>query len=49
MATKKMGPVVTDNNNFIIDFIVGELNDANLKESLSPQKIETQLKTIPGV
>ncbi len=37
----KLGPVVTDNGNFIIDADFGPLSD--------PRKIDTELKAIPGV
>jgi len=45
-AVKKMGPVVTDNSNFLIDFQFGKaLKDGNK----TPREIETWLKTIPGI
>ena len=47
MAVKKMGPVVTDNGNFIIDFNIGELKE-EARQGLSPAKIEASLKKIPG-
>lgn len=37
----KLGPVVTDNGNFIVDADFGPLSD--------PRKIDTELKAIPGV
>jgi len=48
MAVKKMGPVVTDNGNFIIDFNIGELNK-DARQDLPPSKIEAALKGIPGI
>lgn len=43
---KKMGPVVTDNSNFLIDFQIGNtFKDGNK----APREIETWLKTIPGI
>ncbi|XP_035707731.1 ribose-5-phosphate isomerase isoform X2 [Folsomia candida] len=44
-AVKKMGPIVTDNSNFLIDFQVGNI----FKDKKSPREIETWLKTIPGI
>ncbi len=46
LALKKMGPIVTDNNNFIIDFQIGEV--LNSQELHTPMSIEAWLKTIPG-
>jgi len=46
LAVKKMGPVVTDNDNFIIDFQIAELFQP---EKLEPSYMEKFLKTIPGV
>lgn len=40
-GTGKLGPVVTDNGNFIVDAEFGPLSD--------PSKIDSDLKTIPGV
>jgi len=37
----KMGPVVTDNGNFILDTDFGAINEA--------EKLNTQIKSIPGV
>ncbi|CAG7835383.1 unnamed protein product [Allacma fusca] len=48
MAIKKMGPVVTDNSNFIIDFNIGDLEE-ELRLKLPPKEIEVQLKSIPGI
>jgi len=45
MASKKMGPVVTDNNNFIIDFNLG----GNLSGVTAPVNVEAALKRIPGI
>ena len=41
MARAKMGPVITDNGNFILDVNFGEIKD--------PAKLEKELNTIPGV
>jgi len=41
-ATKKMGPVVTDNGNFILDLKFP-------KPILTPSQVATDLKLIPGV
>nr|MDO8119090.1 ribose-5-phosphate isomerase RpiA [Candidatus Sigynarchaeota archaeon] len=41
MAVKKMGPVITDNGNFIVDAKFGIINE--------PAKLEATLNNIPGV
>ncbi|MHA1793829.1 MAG: ribose-5-phosphate isomerase RpiA [Promethearchaeota archaeon] len=41
MAEKKMGPVITDNGNFIIDTNFGIIKE--------PEELEKTLNTIPGV
>ena len=41
MANKKLGPVVTDNGNFIIDARFHKIKD--------PEKLECELNAIPGV
>ncbi|HDI52808.1 MAG TPA: ribose-5-phosphate isomerase A, partial [Candidatus Bathyarchaeota archaeon] len=41
MARSKVGPVVTDNGNLIIDADFGPLED--------PEKLDRRLKAIPGV
>jgi ribose 5-phosphate isomerase A len=41
IGTGKVGPVVTDNGNFILDVWVKKISD--------PQKLDTQLKSISGV
>lgn len=41
MAQMKDGPVITDNNNFVVD--------VQFKEILDPQELEIQLNNIPGV
>jgi len=41
MANKKLGPVVTDNGNFIIDARFHKIKD--------PEKLEKELNNIPGV
>ncbi|MHA1697470.1 MAG: ribose-5-phosphate isomerase RpiA, partial [Promethearchaeota archaeon] len=41
LAVKKMGPVITDNGNFIIDANFGVIDD--------PKDLETRLNNIPGV
>ena len=41
MAVAKMGPVVTDNGNFIIDVDFGKISD--------PSKLHSQLKMLTGV
>ncbi|MBD3229532.1 MAG: ribose 5-phosphate isomerase A [Candidatus Lokiarchaeota archaeon] len=43
MAEKKLGPVITDNGNFIIDVKISDLSNKNLKE------VEKNLNSIPGV
>lgn len=45
-AVKKVGPVVTDNGNFLIDFHFG---DAFKNNKWNPKEIERWLKTIPGI
>lgn len=40
-AVKKLGPVITDNGNFIID--------AKISDILKPKQLELELKGIPGV
>jgi ribose 5-phosphate isomerase A len=40
-AKGKVGPVVTDNGNFIVDVAFGPIN--------TPKKLDSQLKSIPGV
>lgn len=40
-GTGKVGPVVTDNGNFILDVWMKKINN--------PEKLNTQLKSIPGV
>lgn len=40
-AIGKVGPLITDNGNFIIDADFGPIED--------PKKLETQLKLIPGI
>lgn len=40
-GVKKVGPVVTDNGNFIVDAYLGLIN--------SPEKLESKLKALPGV
>lgn len=40
-AKGKVGPVVTDNGNFIVDVAFGPIN--------SPKELDSQLKSIPGV
>jgi len=47
MAVKKMGPVVTDNGNFCVDFQVGEA--LKNPERHTPQSMDAWLKTIPGI
>jgi len=48
LAEKKMGPVVTDTGNFIVDFKIENLFQS--PESLhSPKSLEASLKTIPGI
>jgi ribose 5-phosphate isomerase A len=37
----KVGPVITDNNNFIIDVDFGVIKE--------PRNLENKLKTIPGI
>ena len=37
----KLGPIITDNGNFIVDVVFGEIND--------PQKLESDLKALTGV
>lgn len=41
MATRKNGPVITDNGNFVIDVKFGEIDD--------PSYLEKELNNIPGV
>lgn len=41
MAVKKMGPVITDNGNYILD--------AHSKMAFNPVEMETELNCIPGV
>ena len=41
MAQRKDGPVITDNGNFVID--------AKFSEIASPQHLEIDLNSIPGV
>jgi len=41
LGTGKVGPVVTDNGNFILDLWMKKISD--------PEKLDTQLKSIPGV
>lgn len=41
MAQMKDGPVITDNNNFVVD--------VQFKEIPNPQELETALNSIPGV
>jgi len=43
MAKKKLGPIITDNGNFIIDMRIPDLSNRNLKE------LEKELNVIPGV
>jgi len=40
-AKGKVGPVVTDNGNFIVDVDFGHIN--------APKKLDSQLKSIPGI
>ena len=40
-AKGKVGPVVTDNGNFIVDVAFGPIN--------APKRLDSQLKSIPGV
>jgi len=40
-AKGKVGPVVTDNGNFIVDVDFGPIN--------APKKLDSQLKSIPGI
>lgn len=40
-AIRKVGPVITDNGNLIIDAIFGPIR--------KPLELETQIKTLPGV
>jgi len=40
-AIKKVGPVITDNGNLIIDAVFGPIR--------KPSELETQIKTLPGV
>lgn len=44
MAVAKMGPVVTDNGNFILDVDFGDLTGGK-----SPERINEQILAIPGV
>ena len=44
MAVAKMGPVVTDNGNFILDVDFGDLTGDK-----SPERINEQILAIPGV
>lgn len=44
-GVKKMGPVVTDNNNFIIDFQIKKA----MNSGRTPQELESWLKSIPGI
>jgi ribose 5-phosphate isomerase A len=46
LALKKMGPVVTDNSNFIVDFAIGNIFQGTVH---TPQSLNTWLKTIPGI
>jgi ribose 5-phosphate isomerase A len=46
LALKKMGPVITDNSNFIVDFMIGDILQ-NLVHT--PQSLNTWLKTVPGI
>lgn len=46
LAVKKMGPVVTDNSNFIVDFVIGDIIRTSIH---SPQSLNAWLKTIPGI
>lgn len=48
LAKAKMGPVITDTDNFIIDFQIGDLFRPG-PGNLEPSNVETILKTIPGV
>ncbi|MHA1232875.1 MAG: ribose 5-phosphate isomerase A [Candidatus Helarchaeota archaeon] len=43
MAVKKLGPVVSDNGNFIIDAQISDLKDRDLKD------LEKNLNAIPGI
>ncbi len=40
-GTGKVGPIITDNGNFVLDSDFGEIND--------PKSLENQLNSIPGV
>lgn len=40
-AIKKVGPIITDNGNLIIDAVFGPIR--------KPSELETQIKTLPGV
>ena len=44
MAVAKMGPVVTDNGNFILDVDFGDLTGDK-----SPERINEQILAIPGI
>lgn len=43
MAVAKAGPVVTDNGNFVIDYVAGALPDADVRP------MHERLKLLPGV
>lgn len=47
LAAKKMGPVVTDGGNFIVDFQIGNILQS--QNSYSPKTLDALLRTIPGV
>jgi ribose 5-phosphate isomerase A len=40
-GTGKVGPVVTDNGNFLLDVSMEKIND--------PEELDTKLRSIPGV
>lgn len=46
-AVNKMGPVITDNGNFCVDFQIGDA--LKTSEIHTAQSLETWLKTIPGI
>ncbi|CAL8138314.1 unnamed protein product [Orchesella dallaii] len=46
-AVNKMGPVITDNGNFIVDFQFGDAMKTG--ELHNAQSVETWLKSIPGI
>jgi len=47
LAVKKMGPVVTDGGNFIVDFLIGDLLRSDKLHS--PKSLDALLRTIPGI